>query len=219
MKKIIIFDFDGVIVTGSNEGYFNCYHLALESVGVNLDPQEERRRILSEWGQGHIKQIETLLQEHPELVEQAVKKYEELFGTEAFSGQIRLVDGAKEALEELSKDYILTISTGTNRQTVEELIEKFDIDLFKRVVSSYEMSRAEDKKPSPYSVNLILEQFDMKPENAVVIGDGEPDVKMAQNAGVEPIVVLTGHLSKEEAEALGVKHIIPSIKELPQSVN
>jgi beta-phosphoglucomutase-like phosphatase (HAD superfamily) len=34
MVKLIIFDFDGVIITGSNEGYFTCYHKALEAIGV-----------------------------------------------------------------------------------------------------------------------------------------------------------------------------------------
>ena len=47
MIKLIIFDFDGVIITGSNDGYIKSYHHALESVGVNLEPEEERRRILA----------------------------------------------------------------------------------------------------------------------------------------------------------------------------
>lgn len=219
MKKIIIFDFDGVVVTGSNEGYFNCYHQALESVGVRLKPEEERKRILSRWGQSHEREIEALLQEHPELISDAVKKYEELFETEAFTGKITLIEGAKEALDELSQNFILTIATGTNRKTVEELLEKYDIQYFKKIVSSYEIENHEDQKPSPYSVNLILNEFRFKPEEAVVIGDGGSDVKMAQGAGVEPIVVLTGHLSKNEAVELGVKHIVPSIKELPQIIS
>lgn len=34
---------------------------------------------------------------------------------------------------------------------------------------------------------------------------------MAWNAGIEPIAVLTGHLNREEAEKLGVKHIIENV--------
>jgi phosphoglycolate phosphatase-like HAD superfamily hydrolase len=37
---------------------------------------------------------------------------------------------------------------------------------------------------------------------------------MAQNAEVEPVVVLTGHLSQAEAAQLGVRHIIADITRL-----
>ena len=46
------------------------------------------------------------------------------------------------------------------------------------------------------------------------VGDAENDVLMAKGADVTPIVVLTGHLTKEQAENLGVKFIIPDITRL-----
>lgn len=36
-------------------------------------------------------------------------------------------------------------------------------------------------------------------------------MQMAWNAGVEPIAVLTGHLTRLQAEELGVKHIIDDV--------
>jgi len=46
------------------------------------------------------------------------------------------------------------------------------------------------------------------------VGDAENDVQMARNAGIEPIVVLTGHLNKDKAESLGVENILPDITHL-----
>jgi phosphoglycolate phosphatase-like HAD superfamily hydrolase len=34
---------------------------------------------------------------------------------------------------------------------------------------------------------------------------------MAWNAGIEPIAVLTGHMTREQAKKLGVKHIIDNV--------
>ncbi|MBU4245864.1 MAG: HAD hydrolase-like protein, partial [Nanoarchaeota archaeon] len=48
------------------------------------------------------------------------------------------------------------------------------------------------------------------------VGDAKNDVLMARNARIEPIVVLTGHLSKSEAEVLKVKHIIPDVTEIEE---
>lgn len=45
-------------------------------------------------------------------------------------------------------------------------------------------------------------------------GDARGDVTMARDAGLLPIVVLSGHLSKIEAEKLKVKHIIKDVTHL-----
>lgn len=43
------------------------------------------------------------------------------------------------------------------------------------------------------------------------MGDAASDMQMARNAGVTPVAVLTGHLSRQQAEELGVKHIIENV--------
>jgi phosphoglycolate phosphatase-like HAD superfamily hydrolase len=60
----------------------------------------------------------------------------------------------------------------------------------------------------------ILEELNVLPSEAVMVGDGKGDVLMAQAANVRPIVVLTGQLSQQEAEALGVTTIIQSVVDL-----
>lgn len=61
-----------------------------------------------------------------------------------------------------------------------------------------------------------MKEQNVKPEECLYVGDAENDVQMAKNAGIEPIVVLTGHLDKERAEALGVKKIFPDIAYLKE---
>ena len=65
----------------------------------------------------------------------------------------------------------------------------------------------------------MLEEI-MKKQNCtyketIFVGDAKSDVQMARNARIEPVVVLTGHLSKIEAELLKVNHIINDITQLP----
>ena len=63
----------------------------------------------------------------------------------------------------------------------------------------------------------IMEAQDVLPSETVMVGDAENDVLMARSAGVEPVVVLTGHLNRSQAEELGVKYIIDNVS-LLQSV-
>lgn len=60
----------------------------------------------------------------------------------------------------------------------------------------------------------ILATQNVKPNEAVFVGDARGDVAMARAANIEPIIVLTGHLGKSEARALGIKQIIDDVTKL-----
>lgn len=216
MVKLVIFDFDGVIITGSHEGYFTCYHRALEAVGVQLDPAEERKRIIENWGKGYKLQLEYLLRDHPKLLSNAITAYEKCYYSPIFSKNIRLIKDADRTLRTLNKEYTLAIASGMMKKTLYKLLQKFNIqDIFQAVIAGDEIQNPEDKKPAPFMLSKILEHFSISEEQAVYVGDAANDVKMARNAGIIPIVVLTGHLTRKEATSLGVRTIIPNITYLP----
>ncbi len=212
MIKLVIFDFDGVIVTGTNQGYFYCYHQALINVGVKLSPQEEKKRVEERWGKGYKSQLELLLKENLELLPRAVASYEKCYESDRFQKNIRLIKGAKEELETLSKYYTLAIASGMIKKTMNILINKFKIkNYFKNIITIDDVEKEEYRKPSPYMINSIKGTFSISSNETVYVGDAKSDVIMAQNAKVTSIVVLTGNLNRKEAEKLGVKYIVKDI--------
>lgn len=58
----------------------------------------------------------------------------------------------------------------------------------------------ETKKPDPLGVQMLLQQFHAKPEQAVIIGDSHVDIETAHNAGIYGIGVTYG-LSPESLES------------------
>lgn len=217
MVKLIIFDFDGVVITGSNEGYFRCYHKALESVGFHLDPKEERKRILDHWGTGYKTQLKYLLLEQQNLLASAIKSYEHYyFNTDLFIRDVKLVKGARQTLEALSKKIQLAIATGMRKKSLDRFLNKFDLKMFRITLSIDDVKKDEDKKPSPFILNEIIRKLKVNPDQTVYVGDGKTDVIMARNARIRPIVVLTGHLTRKGAEQLGVKDIIPDVTHLEE---
>ncbi|MFI5275437.1 MAG: HAD family hydrolase [Candidatus Saccharimonadales bacterium] len=213
MIKLIIFDWDDVFTQNSKKGYYTCYHEALNGVGISLSPEEEDRRIKEKWGAGHRAQLEFLLKVHPNLVDKAVEIYQYHYFGDTFVDCLTLIPGAQTLLQNLSKKYILTVATGSHPKIIKDrLFPKFQIpDVFAQVLTIYDIDDLAHAKPHPFMVNKILESQKVKPGEAVLVGDAASDMQMAWNAGVEPIAVLTGHLSRKQAQELGVKHIIDNV--------
>ncbi len=216
MIKLIIFDWDDVITLGAKEAYFACYHHALTSVGVHLTPEEERRRILAKWSKPARVELKELLKEHPELVEAAHAFYQK-HKAEVFLHALTMRPGTVEALQRLTSRYILAVATGNTTEMVKEtIIPHFHIPpVFSRIVSTHDVHDVRKTKPHPYMLQLIMKREGVTPSETLYVGDAATDVAMAHRAGVTPIVVLTGHLSKKEAVRLGVKWIIPDVTHLP----
>ncbi len=211
--KLLIFDWDDVFTLGSKEGYFACYHETLVELGINLNSNEERKRILEKWGQPHQEELKELLKEYPELLDRACSVYEDkLFGN-IFVDHLTLISGAIELLERLHKKYILAVATGLNPKIMrEQVVPKFKIpDVFSQIISTYEIEDPKKHKPSPYIAEKLLKVNNILPSEAVVVGDSKNDVLMAQRANIVPIVVLSGHLNENEALRLGVTHIVEDV--------
>jgi phosphoglycolate phosphatase len=216
MIKVIIFDWDDVFTLGSTEGYMKCYHQALQDVGVTLDPVEERERIEANWGQDHREELKGLLKEKPELVEKACAAYEHHFFGGTFVKALKPVTGSIGLLNKIKDNYSLAIVTGAHPKVLKDIVfPKFGFpDVFSQIITTYDLENQSLSKPNPYMINIILQKLKFNPDEAIIVGDAANDMTMAKNAGVIPVAVLTGHLSREQAQKLGVKYIINDVTEL-----
>ncbi len=219
MIELIIFDWDDVITLGAKEGYFACYHAALLEVGVVLSPAEEKKRILARWGQPFREELNELLKEHAELVGKAVEVFEKTYWGDTFINSLRVQDGVIELLPRLREKYALAVATGNHLKMLGKIIQRFEIpEVFAQIVTSHEID-PNKTKPHPYMLQKIMETQQVSPAETIFVGDAQPDVEMAQNASVEPVVVLTGHLTSEAAERLGAKYIIEDVTKIEEALS
>ena len=219
MIESIIFDWDDVFTKGSTEGYFRCYHQALEKVGVSMNPDEEKKRILRNWGAPVEVELGGLLAEHPQLLNNAVEEYESILLGDTFIDCLTLVEGSPQLIDRLRGHYKLSIATGVNPRLLREVIMPkfgFTPNAFSPIISVYDVDDPSLGKPHPFMIERILGEQRISPDRTVMVGDAKGDVTMAKAAGVTPIVVLTGHLTKEQALDLNVEHIIPDVTHLEE---
>jgi phosphoglycolate phosphatase-like HAD superfamily hydrolase len=218
MIRLIIFDWDDVFTLGSKEGYIRCLHETLQDIGVELDREEEHRRILATWSKPHRDELEGLLLEHPELIDAACDIYEKKFFGETFTSSLSYVAGANELLLRLRQRYTLAVATGAHPDVLRKrVMPRFKVpDVFAQIVSGYDIDDPGKQKPNPYMLQNILTKQGASPDEAIMVGDARSDVLMARSARIIPVVVLTGHLSRQEAEDMGVEYIIDDVTALEQ---
>ncbi len=96
---------------------------------------------------------------------------------------------------------------------VQKLINHFFPGEFDAVVGE-QADAGIRKKPAPDLVNLTLEQLDMKPKDALYIGDSDTDIETAKNAQCDCASVTWGYRSREFLRAHGATTLVDNPQEL-----
>ena len=104
-------------------------------------------------------------------------------------------------LEELKKrGIVLTIASSRSRSSLVEYVERLGLSsLISLVVGADDVCNG---KPDPEAVIMTLGKFGFTPEEAIVVGDTEYDIRMGINAGTKTCAVTYGNGTRESlAEA------------------
>ncbi len=97
-------------------------------------------------------------------------------------------DDSIEVLEDLKKDYKLVLLSNTDNFSLRQVLDKFDLEkYFDKVYLSCETGLL---KSNPDSFHQILDDFDVKEEDVLMVGDSpQSDMKGAEAAGVPAILL------------------------------
>jgi phosphoglycolate phosphatase-like HAD superfamily hydrolase len=216
MLKHIVFDCDGVLWQGTNEGYVKCYHRAAVEAGIEIDYALAQRRILANWGTSAQHEVEGMIPDHPHRVAEVVERYRQLIRSDLFLGTATLVPGVRQALQSLSPHYALSAITGMNADNLPKLLDRFELrDCFRHTISTGETNDPALQKRTGYHLRQLLDWETLAPHEALCVGDAQVDVQMAERQQVPIVVVLTGHLDERQARDLSVRAILRSAADLP----
>ncbi len=121
--------------------------------------------------------------------------------------------GAEQTLLELKDNgYRLAVATGKGRVGLDKVLDKTGL------AHLFDASRCSDEtasKPHPQMLNELLEELDVSAGQALMVGDTEYDLQMANHAGIGPVAVSYG--VHEVARLLACKPLtcLDRITELP----
>jgi phosphoglycolate phosphatase-like HAD superfamily hydrolase len=216
MLKHIVFDCDGVLWRGTNEGYVKCYHRAALEAGIDLDYALATQRIWAHWGTSTQHEIAGMIPEHPHLVAEVTERYRRLVRSDLFLSTAEIIPGVHETLSELSRHYGLSAITGMNADNLATLTDRFDLrTCFRHMISTGDINDPTKQKRTGYHLRQVLDWESIAPHEALCVGDAPVDVQMARDQDVPVVVVLTGHLDRRQASDLRVEDVLDTVADLP----
>ena len=201
MKKLAIFDLDGTLID-SVPDIFDCINVMLEKFGYEKRGIEDIKQMIGNGAKNLvIKAIGEKVSD--ERINECLKYYNDIY-TSSGSPKTKLFDGVEQTLKVLkSRGYMLGIVTNKPQMTTDEINKTYLKNLgFDMVIGQQTGLKM---KPDPQAVNLMIEKLGAKNENVYFIGDGETDVQVALNAGVNGVAVLWGYRTKTQLESAGAK--------------
>lgn len=183
---LIIFDWDGTL-SNSTAKIVHCVQQAARSTGF---PVLEDKQILNIIGLGLPEAMQEL---YPELSaeekEQIRLSYAEHF-VRVDQTPSPFFDGVEDGLRQLKQaGYKMAVATGKSRKGLNRVLERLEMQDF------FHASRCADEtasKPHPLMLQELLEHFDVNSDQAVMVGDTEYDMDMAQRIEVPRVAVSYG---------------------------
>jgi HAD superfamily hydrolase (TIGR01509 family) len=211
LKKYILFDNDGVLVH-TEPLYFKANIKALkEFFDISLE-FEEYMKIMSEGTTVWQKACDRGFSQKE--IQIARNKRNEYY-QEYLKSENILIDGVKEVLKELSKNYKMAIIT-TSRRVDFEIIHKdlgiVDFMDFVLCEEDYEFA-----KPHPQPYLKGLEIFGAAKNEAIVVEDSKRGLTAAYRAGIECVIVKNDFTTTQDFSQ--ATFFIESLKQLKTILN
>ena len=127
--------------------------------------------------------------------------------------QPRLIDGAKEVLEQLRRRHRLGLVTSGDRERVEKQLREFALlRTFRARVCGGETER---NKPDPGPLQAVLKEMKLSAEECVYVGDTPEDIAMSRGAGVRAIAVLGPFPTEKRLREAKPEFLLKHLDELP----
>jgi len=217
IHKLIIFDLDGTLLD-TVEDLGNAVNHALDQKGFKHHSVKEYRKMIGNGVRNLLVQAIPPLFRLERYIQTCLEVFMDYY-VEHICDKTIPYKGIPQLLEDLQKEGVkLAIASNKFQSGTEKLIKTFFP--FIRFVKIYGNCDGIPLKPDPKLVENIIgaaypDEADRPSSHEILmVGDGDTDVKMAINAGIDCIAVTWGYRTKDELKSSGAIKFASSVKEL-----
>ncbi len=207
--RLVVFDWDGTLVDSAERIVAAC-QAAVRECGLPPPPAASVRELI---GLGLEQTFAVLL---PDVTvhdrTRAVARYRELWALGA-AQPTPTFEGVHETLSVLAADGILLgVATGKSRRGLDRELRLHGLD------GLFAATRCADEapsKPHPAMLQSLLEELQVAPAQALMVGDTEYDMAMAQAASVAAVAVRCGVHDETRLARFAPRGVIDRVRDLP----
>ena len=211
--KLIMLDFDGTTACTVPAIYYSA-HKMLQKYGYDISKQVVYDNFALAMAESF--RCYTGVDFDDETVEQMIVEYNIIYKEEG-EALVELFDGVIETLDKLTKAGVKVVITSNNiRPVLNRQVAKQGIAEYIDDIVSVE--DVENVKPEPDIALVALQRYNIKPEEALVVGDATLDMDMGREAGCHLCGVSFGSHSPEMLRERGAMYIIAHFSELEKIV-
>lgn len=204
---LIAFDWDGTLFD-STRIITRCIQEAVRDVGGTVPSDEAAGYVI---GLGLTQALAYAAPDvPPEKYPALGERYRHHYA--AHYDDLSLFDGVLPLLASLkARGHLLAVATGKSRRGLDEALGSAELK------GVFDGSRTADEtagKPDPRMLHELMEQFDLRPERVLMIGDTTHDLQMALNAACPSVGVSYGAHEPDAFEALNPRYVANSVRDL-----
>ncbi|MCP6719759.1 MAG: HAD family hydrolase [Patescibacteria group bacterium] len=199
-KRVLLFDFDGVIV----DTFDLCLGINRKLGSSSLSADDYRKRF-----EGNIyKHFEKQNID----IEQTDNAFFKHYNPELL--QFNPVEGIQEVIKELRKRYTLVIISSTINSPIQAHLEKYNLAQYFDKIFGSDVHRSKIEK-----IKMVFEQYNVQPKNCIFITDTLGDMREAEATGVRAIGVTWGYHSLETLQRGNPVAIVHKPENIVSAVN
>lgn len=196
MKNTLLFDLDGTLLDTLTD-LTASVNAALRAVGGKECTDVQVRTYL---GDGYVMLMERACGGDKALAARSLPVFRAYYA-EHLEDHTKPYAGVTDALKTLAaKGRKMAVVSNKGNEAVQVLCRKF---FAPHVTTYFGVTDALRKKPAPDMLLAAMRALGSDPSDCVMIGDGEPDILMAQAAGIDVVSVLWGFRTRAQLEAQG----------------
>ena len=181
MLKLVIFDCDGVIIN-SEDAILQYYDNVLIGAGYQYIDREDKYLLSGVLSMADRDIMKLLANDDTIKLDKLYQSAKQVYKPNEY-GNIVLSDGLKEVLDRLKRNKI-KLAVLTNRgSSLPSLLQHFGVyEYFDKLITASDVTIP---KPDPEGLNCILRHFKISKDEAIFIGDAEPDYYAAKAGKVQ----------------------------------
>lgn len=208
--KLLIFDWDGTLID-SVARIVACFDRAIADLGLDVRTAQQVQNVIG------LGLREAILGLYPEFDDDDITQLVVAYRKHYFSGEIpqsQLFPGVQAFLRSLhGSGYLLAVATGKGRRGLQKAMMDTGCDDFFHATRTAEETCS---KPDPKMLYELLDELNIAPAQALMIGDSAYDMEMARRAEVAALAVEWGVHERERLMAHSPIACVSAMEQMAQ---